>query len=83
MIFDQGGAGRTREKKPKPLLTKRFTFQEESANAYAVNMYQVDLAGEAVLSPARKHHFAFGPLSPSGSPLHSPTSAVPDLKCST
>ena len=43
----------------RPKLLKRYTFQEKSANAYAVNNLQYDLAGEVLLSPKSKSTFAF------------------------
>ena len=56
----QAGSGGTRRRKPK--LLKRLTFQEAAANAYAMDMYQMGLGGESVLTPT--NGFAIGPLSP-------------------
>ena len=71
----QSGPGQTKQKKPKPLL-KRYTFQEASANAYAVNMFQVGMGGETLLSRSPSNqNFAFSVPSPTSSPK-SPASAV-------
>ena len=43
----------------RPKLLKRYTFHEKSANTYAVNNLQYDLAGEVLLSPGAKSTFAF------------------------
>ena len=40
-----------RKRSAHPPLLKRYTFQEMSANTYAVNNLEYDLAREAVLSP--------------------------------
>ena len=42
-----------------PQLLKRYTFQEMSANTYAVNNLEYDLAGEVVLSPTARATFVF------------------------
>lgn len=43
----------------RPKLLRRYTFQETSANTYAINNLEYDLGGEAVISPASKATFAF------------------------
>ena len=43
----------------RPKLLRRYTFQETSANIYAVNNLEYDLAGEVILSPTAKSNFAF------------------------
>ena len=45
-----------RIKRPSKLL-RRYSFQELSANAYALNIREMDMFGEPVLSPT--HNFAF------------------------
>ena len=72
----QTGSGGTRRRKPK--LLRRFTFQVSSANAYAVNTYELGLGGEVILSPTSKSSFAFKSLLSTDSPL-SPTSEVPEF----
>ena len=50
----------SKRKRPgRPKLLRRYTFQEMSANTYAVNNLEYDLGGEAVISPASKATFAF------------------------
>ena len=46
-------------KSSHPKLLKRYTFQEKSANTYAVNNLEYDLAGEVILSPKARSRFAF------------------------
>ena len=47
-----------------PKLLKRYTFQEPSANAYAVDFFfDYDVAGEAVLIPTTGHIELPGPLN--------------------
>ena len=48
-----------RKRSAPPKLLKRYTFQELSANAYAVDLFDFDMAGEAVLSPATQATFIF------------------------
>ena len=43
----------------RPKLLRRYTFQETSANTYAINNLEYDLGGEAIISPASKATFAF------------------------
>ena len=43
----------------RPKLLKRYTFQETSANTYAINNLEYNLEGEVVLSSAAKAMFAF------------------------
>ena len=43
----------------RPKLLKRYTFQDMSANAYAVNNIEYDITGEVMLSPTSKAAFAF------------------------
>ncbi|XP_064384588.1 uncharacterized protein LOC135333554 [Halichondria panicea] len=47
--------------KSRPKLLRRITFQEQSANAIAANMYHNDLAGEVVLSSTNNFAFGFSP----------------------
>ena len=54
-----GNQRRKRTNRTRPQLLKRYTFQEMSANTYAVNNLEYDLAGEVVLSPTTKAAFAF------------------------
>ena len=42
-----------------PKLLKHYTFHEISANTYAVNNLQYDLAGEVLLGPGAKSTFVF------------------------
>ena len=42
-----------------PKLLKRYTFHEMSANTYAVNNLQYDLAGEVLLGSGAKSTFVF------------------------
>ena len=42
-----------------PKLLRCYTFQEMTANTYAVNNLEYDLAGEVVLSPTSRAKFAF------------------------
>ena len=48
-----------RRRSARPKLLKRYTFQEKSANTYAVNSFEYDLAGEVLLSPTSSANFAF------------------------
>ena len=50
---------RKRSARTHPQLLKRYTFQEMTANTYAVNNLEYDLAGEVVLTPVQKATFAF------------------------
>ena len=52
----------------RPKLLKRYTFQELSANTYAVNNLKYDMAGEVVLSPSTRGTFAFKRDSVGSSP---------------
>lgn len=40
-------------------LLRRCTFQELSANSYAINNLEYDMAGEVMLSPQSKARYAF------------------------
>ena len=48
-----------RRRSARPKLLKRYTFQEKSANTYAVNNLEYDLAGEVVFSPTSRTNFTF------------------------
>ena len=66
-----------RKRPGRPQLLKRYTFQEMSANTYAVNNLEYDLGGEVVLSPATKAMFAFQ-TEPEAT-VHGPTEFNIDL----
>ena len=68
----------SKRKRPgRPKLLRRYTFQEMSANTYAVNNLEYDLGGEVVLSPATKAMFAFQ-TEPEAT-IHGPTDFSIDL----
>ena len=50
-----------KEQKPaaRPKLLKRYTFQDLSANTYAVSNLEYDMIGGGVLSPSSKAVFEF------------------------
>ena len=54
-----GNQRRKTSNRTRPQLLKRYTFQEMSANTYAINNLEYDLAGEVVLTPVQKATFAF------------------------
>lgn len=49
-------------RKTRPKLLRRITFQEESANALAQSVYQIDVGGHPVLSPTNNFAFQFSPV---------------------
>ena len=61
----------------RPKLLKRYTFQETSANTYAINNLEYNLEGEVVLSSAAKAMFAFQ-TEPEAT-IHGPTEFNIDL----
>ena len=57
-VQDRPGTSKV-NKSSRPKLLRRYTFQEKSANTYAVNNLEYDLAGEVILSPNAMSKFAF------------------------
>lgn len=77
---NETGHGRAQVlKRQRPKLLRRYTFMEESANAYAVDMYQVGVGGERLPTPTR---FMSGLPSPGKSPM-TPSEVFPHFKLNT
>ena len=54
----QGSKGHKKQV-ARPKLLRRYTFQDQSTNSYAINNLEYDMAGEVTLSPRSKASFVF------------------------